>query len=80
MTGGAVDYRYMPFVGNGHLATTIYSDAIYVNGVYNGRLGNISSNDSPTHTLYTHHNNTHSQNPYTPLATRDYRHHKTRGS
>ena len=39
MLDDSIDYRYMPFVGNGHLATTIYSDAIYVNGVFNGRLG-----------------------------------------
>ncbi|XP_072037392.1 protein-glucosylgalactosylhydroxylysine glucosidase-like [Amphiura filiformis] len=34
-----IDYRYMPFVGNGHLATTVLSDWIFVNGVYNGELG-----------------------------------------
>ncbi|XP_072036916.1 protein-glucosylgalactosylhydroxylysine glucosidase-like [Amphiura filiformis] len=34
-----IDFRYMPFVGNGHLATTVLSDWIFVNGVYNGRLG-----------------------------------------
>ena len=34
-----IDYRYMPFVGNGHLATTVLSDWIFVNGVYNGALG-----------------------------------------
>ncbi|XP_072019698.1 protein-glucosylgalactosylhydroxylysine glucosidase-like [Amphiura filiformis] len=39
VSGNAVDTRYMPVVGNGHLATTIYSNAIYVNGLYNGRLG-----------------------------------------
>ena len=33
------DLRYMPSVGNGHLATNIYSDTIYMNGVYNGHLG-----------------------------------------
>ncbi len=26
-------------VGNGHLATNVFSDAVFVNGVYNGRLG-----------------------------------------
>ena len=29
----------MPYVGNGHLATTIFSDSIFVNGLYNGKLG-----------------------------------------
>lgn len=34
------DSRVMPYVGNGHLATTVYSDTIYINGVYNGNYGN----------------------------------------
>ncbi|XP_038059781.1 protein-glucosylgalactosylhydroxylysine glucosidase-like isoform X2 [Patiria miniata] len=29
----------LPAVGNGYLATVVYSDTIYVNGVYNGRGG-----------------------------------------
>ncbi|XP_064618456.1 uncharacterized protein LOC135482416 [Liolophura sinensis] len=34
-----VDFRYMASVGNGHLATTVYSDTVYVNGLYNGPTG-----------------------------------------
>ncbi|XP_064597126.1 uncharacterized protein LOC135463672 [Liolophura sinensis] len=34
-----IDFRYMASVGNGHLATVVYSDTIYVNGLYNGVLG-----------------------------------------
>ncbi|XP_071807639.1 protein-glucosylgalactosylhydroxylysine glucosidase-like [Asterias amurensis] len=30
----------LPTVGNGYLATVVYSDTIYVNGIYNGRGGN----------------------------------------
>lgn len=31
--------RYNPSVGNGHLASTIYGDAVFVNGIYNGETG-----------------------------------------
>ena len=31
------DPRLNPSVGNGYLATTVYSDTVYVSGVYNGR-------------------------------------------
>ena len=34
-----INTRLMPYVGNGHLASTIFDDAIYVNGVYNGQRG-----------------------------------------
>ena len=36
---GSINTRLMPYVGNGHLATTIFSDSIFVNGLYNGKLG-----------------------------------------
>ena len=29
----------MPSVGNGQLATVIYTDTVYMNGLYNGELG-----------------------------------------
>jgi hypothetical protein len=29
----------MPYVGNGHVATVIFSDFIYMNGIYNGQNG-----------------------------------------
>lgn len=30
------DYRFAPPIGNGYLATNVFSDAIYVDGVFNG--------------------------------------------
>ena len=30
------DDRLVPGVGNGHVATQVYSDTMYVNNVYNG--------------------------------------------
>ncbi|UJR10942.1 hypothetical protein I4U23_015127 [Adineta vaga] len=37
--GSLIDYRIMPYVGNGHIATVIFSDFIYMNGLYNGENG-----------------------------------------
>ena len=34
-----INTRLMPYVGNGHLASTIFDDAIYMNGLYNGENG-----------------------------------------
>jgi hypothetical protein len=31
--------KLMTYVGNGHLASTIFDKAIYLNGVYNGKRG-----------------------------------------
>ncbi|KAI8428264.1 hypothetical protein MSG28_002481 [Choristoneura fumiferana] len=31
--------RFMPSIGNGHIATNIFSDTVYLNGLYNGRKG-----------------------------------------
>ncbi|CAL8123676.1 unnamed protein product [Orchesella dallaii] len=31
--------RYMASVGNGHVATTVYTDTVYMNGLYNGERG-----------------------------------------
>ena len=30
------DQRLYPTIGNGHIATAVYSDTIYMNGFYNG--------------------------------------------
>ena len=38
------DPRLNPSVGNGYLATTVYSDTVYVSGIYNGR-----STETPSH-------------------------------
>ena len=34
-----IDTRLLPAVGNGHLATNVYSDALFVNGLFNGVTG-----------------------------------------
>lgn len=36
---GTVLQRYMASVGNGHVATTVYTDTVYMNGFYNGERG-----------------------------------------
>jgi hypothetical protein len=33
------DVRLLPGVGNGQLATQVYHDTIYMNGLYSGRWG-----------------------------------------
>jgi len=33
--------KLFPSVGNGHLATTVYRDAVFVNGIYSGETGAI---------------------------------------
>jgi len=33
--------RYMPTLGNGHLATTVFGDGIYMNGFYSGVGGEL---------------------------------------
>ena len=40
--------KYMPSVGNGHLAYTVYRDAVFVNGVYNGELGTCVDSSADT--------------------------------
>ncbi|XP_059058126.1 protein-glucosylgalactosylhydroxylysine glucosidase isoform X1 [Achroia grisella] len=55
--------RFMPSIGNGHIATNIFSDTVYMNGLYNGRKGeshraripnwaNIRLNSTLTHMPY----------------------------
>ena len=39
MDGSSLDYRLLPYIGNGHLATVVYSDFVYMNGFYNGDQG-----------------------------------------
>ena len=36
---GSVNERLLPSVGNGHIATNVFTDTLFVNGVYTGRLG-----------------------------------------
>jgi len=37
--GPLLDYRILPYIGNGHLATVVYSDVVYMGGLYNGDNG-----------------------------------------
>lgn len=34
-----IEPKLMPYVGNGHLASTIFNNAIFLNGLYNGQRG-----------------------------------------
>lgn len=56
--------KFMPSIGNGHIATNIFSDTVYMNGLYNGRGGyshraripswaNIRLNSTLTHYPYS---------------------------
>lgn len=35
----SIEFKVMPYVGNGHLAATIFNNQLYVNGLYNGEEG-----------------------------------------
>ncbi|UJR32210.1 hypothetical protein I4U23_019675 [Adineta vaga] len=37
--GSSLDFRILPYIGNGHIATVVFSDFIYMNGLYNGDNG-----------------------------------------
>ncbi len=39
MNGSSLDFRLLAYIGNGHVATVVYSDFIYMNGLYNGENG-----------------------------------------
>jgi len=34
-----INTRYMPTLGNGYIGTTVYSDSIFLNGLYSGEGG-----------------------------------------
>lgn len=34
-----IDSKLMPYIGNGHLASTVFDNKVYVNGLYNGERG-----------------------------------------
>ena len=34
-----IEPKLMPYVGNGHIASTIFNNAIFMNGLYNGQRG-----------------------------------------
>ena len=37
-----INERYMPTIGNGHIATNLYTDTVYINGLYSGTDGNFT--------------------------------------
>lgn len=39
LLNSSIDTKLMAYVGNGHLASTVFDNAIYVNGMYNGARG-----------------------------------------
>ena len=39
LVNSTIDVKLMAYVGNGHLASTVFDNAIYVNGLYNGARG-----------------------------------------
>ncbi len=36
---GTLENKLLPYVGNGHLASTLFDKHIYLNGLYNGNRG-----------------------------------------
>jgi protein-glucosylgalactosylhydroxylysine glucosidase len=64
------DDRFMPAVGNGHIATNVFSDTVHINGLYNGRAGESRRARIPSYanirlnTTLTHH-------PFKPVYTLD---------
>ncbi|CAH2067404.1 unnamed protein product, partial [Iphiclides podalirius] len=67
------DNRFMPSVGNGHLATNVFSDTVYMNGLYNGFRGESHRARIPAwanirlNSTLTHH-------PYKPVYSLDTKH------
>ena len=39
LKNGTLDNKLLSYVGNGHLASTVFDTSIYVNGLYNGKEG-----------------------------------------
>lgn len=58
-----INTRYMPTLGNGHIAVTVYDNALYLNGLYEGTGGirikfislNWAAHTTPTYTLTHKH-------------------------
>lgn len=64
--------KFMPSIGNGHIATNIFSDTVYMNGLYNGQGGYSHRARIPAwanirlNTTMTHH-------PFKPIYSLDTR-------
>ncbi|CAB3230488.1 unnamed protein product [Arctia plantaginis] len=64
--------KFMPSIGNGHIATNIFSDTVYINGLYSGPAGHSHRARIPAwanirlNSTLTHH-------PYSPVYSLDTR-------
>lgn len=67
------DDRFMPSVGNGHLATNIFSDTVYMNGLYSGRNGESRRARIPAW-ANIRLNSTLTRHPYSPVYSLDTKH------
>ncbi|CAG9133486.1 unnamed protein product [Plutella xylostella] len=66
------DDRFMPSIGNGHIATNIFSDTVYMNGLYNGKHGESRRARIPGY-ANVRLNSTLTHHPYSPIYSLDTR-------
>lgn len=62
----------MASIGNGHIATNVFSDTVYVNGLYNGERG-LSHRARIPAWANVRLNSTLTHHPYSPLYSLDTR-------
>ncbi|CAG9784083.1 unnamed protein product [Diatraea saccharalis] len=62
----------MPSVGNGHVATNVFSDTVYMNGLYNGRGGRSHRARIPAY-ANVRLNSTLTHHPFKPVYSLDTR-------
>ncbi|XP_045486467.1 protein-glucosylgalactosylhydroxylysine glucosidase [Pieris rapae] len=67
------DDHFMPSIGNGHIATNIFSDTVYKNGLYNGRKGESRRARIPSW-ANIRLNSTLTNNPYSPVYRLNTKH------
>lgn len=63
----------MPSIGNGHLATNVFSDTVYMNGLYNGHRGESRRARIPAW-ANIRLNSTLTHYPFSPIYSLDTRH------
>ncbi|XP_072937087.1 protein-glucosylgalactosylhydroxylysine glucosidase [Epargyreus clarus] len=66
------DNCFMPSIGNGHIATNIFSDTVYMNGLYNGHRGESHRARIPNW-VNIRLNSTLTHFPYSPVYSLDTR-------
>jgi protein-glucosylgalactosylhydroxylysine glucosidase len=64
------DDRFMPAIGNGHIATNVFSDAVHINGLYNGKAGESHRSRIPGY-ANIRLNTTLTHDPFNPVYTLD---------